>query len=177
MPKAKELKEKEPVELQNKRRQEESQSPLQDSRPKLEEVREWFRIEDGKTVFLEKVYAELIRRALKVHIADIDHKIKSSLQCPIRCPKKRITQYSTAYSGLGMTPYQPVPLWRPSYKRPYSGAVFGRAEEVARRREVMGDIGETPVRDSAGADHLDPAPRLQTPANVRKRALTLLLVL
>ena len=59
MPKAKELKEKEPVELQNKRRQEESQSPLQDSRPKLEEVREWFRIEDGKTVFLEKVYAEL----------------------------------------------------------------------------------------------------------------------
>ena len=45
-----------------------------------------------------------------------------------------------------MTPYQPVPLWRPSYKRPYSGAVFGREEEIARRREVLGDIGTTPVR-------------------------------
>ena len=45
----------EPVELRNKRMQEKSQSPSQPL--KLEEVKEWFRVKDGETEVLEKVYA------------------------------------------------------------------------------------------------------------------------
>ena len=154
MPRELSSKAKEPVELRNKRLQEETQSP--DARPKLEEVQEWFRVKDGKIEILEKVYAEIIRRALKVHIADIDHKIKSSLECPIQCPNTRITEYGTQYGG--MTPYLPVPVWNPRYARPYPGNVYGRAEEIARRAEDIGDGGATPVRARYDIRPL-PAPR------------------
>ena len=86
------------------------------------------------------MYKEVIRRALRVHIADLDRKIKSCKMCPITCP-------SSAVSAIRDADAPTVPLWKPHYVRPYSET---RPDTEAERRQWpidhTGRTDVTPLR-------------------------------
>ena len=95
---------------------------------------------------MDKVYTELIRRALKIHIADLDRKINACNTCPITCPSEYEEQV-----GLGQVPVDAGPVWKPRYQRPYGIRPTQRilGEEGLRRSAPIHHpegTTETPIR-------------------------------